>query len=111
MVNTTLTRNIIVAAVGVLLSLSASLVYAEENYPTKSIQLVIPYAPGGSSDSTARALAESASKILKQPIVIVNKPGAAGAIGTAYIASAKSDGYTLRSEEHTSELQSRGHLV
>lgn len=95
MVNTTLTRNIIVAAVGVLLSLSASLVYAEENYPTKSIQLVIPYAPGGSSDSTARALAESASKILKQPIVIVNKPGAAGAIGTAYIASAKSDGYTL----------------
>lgn len=67
----------------------------ETKYPTKSITLVCQFAAGGSTDLLGRALANSASKHLGQPVVVENKPGASGTIGTDYALKAKPDGYTL----------------
>lgn len=65
------------------------------DYPTKSISIVLGVPPGGVTDMGARLLAQFMEKELKQPVVIVNKPGAAGTIGGYAVASAKPDGYTL----------------
>lgn len=61
----------------------------------KPVELVVPYPPGGSSDVIARMLAKSLDEQLKQSFVVVDKSGAATAIGTAYVARARNDGYTL----------------
>jgi tripartite-type tricarboxylate transporter receptor subunit TctC len=74
---------------------SAGLVGAQDNYPSKPIQMVVPFPPGGVADITGRPTALVMSKLLKQPIVIVNKPGAGGAIGMATVAKGRADGYTL----------------
>ena len=67
---------------------------AQAGYPAKPIQLVIPYPPGG-SDVMGRKLVIGMSQTLGQPIVVVNKPGASTQVGTAYVAAAAPDGYTL----------------
>jgi tripartite-type tricarboxylate transporter receptor subunit TctC len=72
---------------------------AAQNYPSKPIEWVVPYPPGGGTDVLARTLAESMGRTLGQPIVINNKPGAATSIGAAYAAEAKADGYTLLSAD------------
>ncbi len=64
------------------------------DYPEKAITLVVPYSPGGGADSAARVIAPALAGELKQPVVIENKAGAAGAIGVAYVARANPDGYT-----------------
>jgi tripartite-type tricarboxylate transporter receptor subunit TctC len=64
-------------------------------YPDKPIRLIVPYAPGGITDSLGRALAEGVSRELKQPIVVENKAGASAMIGTGMVANAPADGYTL----------------
>ena len=69
--------------------------WSQDNYPTKPIQMVVPFPPGGVADITGRPTAQVMSKILKKPIVIVNKPGAGGAIGMATVAKGQPDGYTL----------------
>lgn len=66
-----------------------------ESYPTKPLELVILFGAGGSADVSGRALAKATEVHLRQPIVPINKPGAGGAIGYAYVRSAKPDGYTL----------------
>ena len=68
---------------------------AADNYPTKTIQLVCPYAVGGVTDLSARLLAEKMGEILKQPVIVENKPGAGAALGTGYVAGSKPDGYTI----------------
>src|SRR5215510_9768448 len=68
---------------------------ADDPYPTRPITIVVPFPPGGIADLTARPLAASLERILKQPFVVSNKPGAAGAVGTQSVAVAKADGYTL----------------
>jgi len=64
-------------------------------YPTKPITLVVPYPPGGPNDTIARALGPELAKALAVPVVIENKPGAAGNIGTGHTARAAADGYTI----------------
>ncbi|WP_076997355.1 tripartite tricarboxylate transporter substrate binding protein [Variovorax sp. KK3] len=64
-------------------------------YPTRPIRVMIGFAPGGSTDAPMRVLAEAVSKILGQPVVIENKPGAAGVIPTQMLQAASPDGYTL----------------
>ncbi|GAA4334006.1 tripartite tricarboxylate transporter substrate binding protein [Variovorax defluvii] len=64
-------------------------------YPTRPIRVMIGFAPGGSTDAPMRVLAEAVAKILGQPVVIENKPGAAGVIPTQMLQAAPPDGYTL----------------
>ncbi|MFL6655291.1 MAG: tripartite tricarboxylate transporter substrate binding protein, partial [Sulfurifustis sp.] len=68
---------------------------ADAPYPSHPITLVVAFPPGGVADLTARPTAHSLQKILKQPVVVLNRPGAGGSVGTASVASAKPDGYTL----------------
>ncbi|MBT2757852.1 tripartite tricarboxylate transporter substrate binding protein [Mesobacillus foraminis] len=70
---------------------------AKSNYPTKAITMVVPFAPGGTTDSAARALAGVANKYLpnEQTVAIVNKDGGAGTIGMNDVVQAKPDGYTI----------------
>ena len=78
------------------LALSSALTaQAQNTYPIKSINLVVPYGAGGSADSRSRQLAQKMSVILKQPIVVDNKPGAGGNIGTEFVARSVPDGYTI----------------
>jgi len=69
--------------------------FAQGTYPDRPIRLVVPFPPGGGADNLARAIVPKAAQILGQPIVIDNKPGAGGNIGSAEVARAAPDGYTL----------------
>lgn len=70
--------------------------YAQEaKYPSKTITLVVPFPAGGSVDVAGRAIGERLSKVLGQTVIIDNKSGAGGAIGSTFVAKAKPDGYTL----------------
>lgn len=64
-------------------------------YPEKSVTLICVWGAGGANDSIARKVAETMKKYFPQPVVVVNRPGAAGAVGTAEIVAAKPDGYTI----------------
>jgi tripartite-type tricarboxylate transporter receptor subunit TctC len=67
----------------------------QEKYPNRPITIVAPFPPGGVADLTARPVAAALEKVLKSPVVVVNKTGAAGAVGMSYVATSKPDGYTL----------------
>lgn len=68
---------------------------AAESYPSKTIKLVVPFAPGGVTDTSGRIVAEGLSKRLGQQVIVENKPGASGNIGAQQVASSAPDGYTL----------------
>ena len=87
-------QNIAIAVVGVMTALSSHMAWAQ-NYPAKPVTLVIPFPPGGGTDTGGRILAEQLSKKWGQPVVVENKGGAAGQIGADMVAKAKPDGYTL----------------
>lgn len=70
---------------------------AQEVYPSRPLQVIVPFAPGGVADLTSRPLAANLEKILKQPVVVVNKAGAGGGLGVQQAAVSKPDGYTLLS--------------
>lgn len=76
-------------------ALWSTAVGAQDNWPSKPIRLVVPFAAGGANDLMARSAAEGASKILGQPVVIDNRGGAGGTIGADIVAKAAPDGYTL----------------
>ncbi len=68
---------------------------AEAPYPNRPIELVVPVTPGGVSDITVRTYSEELSRILKVPVILVNRAGGAGIQGTTYVLRARKDGYTL----------------
>ena len=72
-------------AVAALCALGAPLAQAQ-SYPSKPITIVVPYAPGGSNDNFARVLGKGLSAALKQPVIVDNKPGASGNMGTAFVS-------------------------
>ncbi len=76
-------------------ALFCSAVAFAQSYPTRPLQLVVPFPPGGVADLTGRPLAHSLEKFLKQPVIIVNRAAAAGAVGYATVANAAPDGYNL----------------
>ena len=75
--------------------LSAQAQSSASDYPNHPITLIVPYAPGGGNDVVARAVAEPMSKSLGQPVVIENRGGAGGSVGTRQVAKSPPDGYTL----------------
>ncbi|MFO1413238.1 MAG: tripartite tricarboxylate transporter substrate binding protein [Burkholderiales bacterium] len=76
-------------------ALAASAALAQSSYPTKPVNIIVPWPPGGPSDIAARPLAKGLQDELKQPFVIDNRGGAGGNIGTAMVTKAAPDGYTL----------------
>lgn len=82
-------------AVAALGAFSVATAQSASSYPDKPIRLIVPFAPGGNTDVVARIVAEGLGKKLKQSIVVENRAGAAGIVGTEYVARAAPDGYTL----------------
>lgn len=74
---------------------ATGLAWGAANYPDKPIRLIVPFAPGGATDVVARLLSQRMGEALGQPMVIENRPGANGLIGTDAVARAEPDGYTL----------------
>jgi tripartite-type tricarboxylate transporter receptor subunit TctC len=68
---------------------------AQTDYPNRPITWIVPFAPGGVTDNAARFTAKSLGERLGQPIIVENKPGAGGIVGSEYVANAKPDGYTF----------------
>lgn len=89
-----LTAFVLLFLSGVIL-FAAGLVYSQEKFPTRGIEMVIPFAPGGAADVGTRIVADELSRVLKVSVTPVNKPGASGTIGAAYVLKSKRDGYTL----------------
>jgi len=83
-------------ALAAVFALSAAIpAAAQEPFPSRPIQLVVPQAPRGAADLHARPLAQVMERILKQPVVVVNKPGAGSIMGTQFVANSRPDGYTM----------------
>jgi tripartite-type tricarboxylate transporter receptor subunit TctC len=82
------------AAGSALLSASGAL-FAQEEYPSRPLNMIVPFPPGGVADTVGRPVAEALGRILKQPVVVENRAGAGGGIGMAHVAKARPDGYTL----------------
>src|SRR3954449_5832804 len=79
----------------VALAASLSAPALGQGYPNKPIRLVVPYAAGGVSDIMGRALAQKLGELIGQPIIVENRAGAAGALGTDATAKSAPDGYTI----------------
>jgi tripartite-type tricarboxylate transporter receptor subunit TctC len=90
-------RRFLGAAATAAASLAIRPGYAQDGYPSHAITIINPFPPGGASDVVTRPLAAAMEPILKQPVVIETKAGAAGAVGAQVAATSKPDGYTLLS--------------
>ena len=89
-------RTFSVTAKSLILGLMAMMNIAfAQSYPDRPIVLVVPNPPGGLVDTSARLLSEPLTRVIGQPVVVDNKPGASGNTAYQYVAKAKPDGYTL----------------
>jgi tripartite-type tricarboxylate transporter receptor subunit TctC len=79
----------------ILIGFAGAPAQAQDKYPSKPVTILLGYPPGGSTDTTARALAPVLERNLGQPVVIQNRPGAAALVGTMQVANASPDGYTI----------------
>jgi len=90
----------LIKAIALLTAITSALINpltssAQSNYPNKPINFIVPYGAGGGADSRSRQIAQKMSVILGQPIIVDNKPGGGGNIGTEFISRAAPDGYTI----------------
>src|SRR5690242_10938911 len=90
-------RRFIGASAAAAAALAVRPSFAQDAYPSHAITIINPFPPGGASDVVTRPLASAMEPILKQPVVIETKAGAAGQVGAQVAATAKPDGYTLLS--------------
>lgn len=86
--------NVRIATLAACAAMAAIPVYGQ-TYPTKPVRIIVPYAAGGNTDITARAIAEKLTPVLKQQVIVENRPGASTNIGSDAVARAAPDGYTL----------------
>lgn len=91
----TRTRRILLAVAAAIAVLAAARAAPAQTYPQRPVQLVVPFPPGGPADIVARPLADRLMAALGQPVIVLNKPGASGTLGAAFVAKAEPDGYTL----------------
>lgn len=84
-----------VAAIVTAIAVVATAPSYAQDFPSRPITIVVPYAPGGSADQNARMLGATMSKTLGQPVIVQNKVGASGNVGNAFVANAAPDGYTV----------------
>ena len=97
---------ILAITVGILLAASPAIAAAD--FPTRPLQIVVPFTAGGNTDTIARLLAEHMQDSLKQPVTVVNRPGAGTNIGAAYVANGNPDGYTMLLEDQRDARASCG---
>jgi len=90
-----MSRPLAALALALLAAVLATAASAQQDYPTHTVTMVVPFPPGGVADITARPLAEVMGRHLKQSVVVENKSGAGGGVGMQYVARAKPDGYTI----------------
>ena len=88
-------RSFVVGTAASAATLAAGRAIAQDAYPSRTITVVSPFPPGGVSDTITRPLDAALESVFKQPVVLENKSGAAGAVGAQFVAAAKPDGYTL----------------
>ncbi len=89
-------RHIALCVLGSLAAMAAALpAHAQSTYPTKPIRIIVPYPAGGTTDQVARMIAQPMQELLGQTVIIDNKPGAGGTIGTDLASKQPADGYTL----------------
>lgn len=98
-------RRILKALAGVAAGAGVSTAAAQETFPSKPVQVIVAYPPSGGTDTLARLITAELAKMLGQPFLVVNRPGAAGAIGTSMAARAAPDGYTLLLDTGNSTLR------
>lgn len=79
----------------ILMALACPCAARADGYPSRPITWVLPFPAGGNVDTNARVVAKAVGDILRQPVIIENKGGAGGLIGTEYVVRAKPDGYTI----------------
>lgn len=80
---------------GAIALASLSSISAAQTYPSQAIKFVVPYSPGGTSDAIGRQVGQRLAEVIKQPVIIENKAGAGGTVGTSQVAKAAPDGYTV----------------
>ena len=88
-------RAILLACTAALAATTTVATAQSAEWPAKTLRIVVPYPPGGSSDIIARSISQSLSELLKQTVIVENKPGANGNLGADYVAKAEPDGYTM----------------
>lgn len=90
-----LSRRRLAAFSAALLGLFAIPAFAQDSYPQRPVKLIVPFAPGGSTDLVARLVADRMQATLGQPVVVDNRAGGGGMIGSEAVARADADGYTV----------------
>ncbi|HEX2216973.1 MAG TPA: tripartite tricarboxylate transporter substrate binding protein [Xanthobacteraceae bacterium] len=90
-----MSRILLHAGLALLAAVLTALPAAAQNYPARAVNMIIPFPPGGNTDLMGRALQEELRKALGQPVIVINKGGAAGTIGIIDVIRAQPDGYTL----------------
>ncbi len=88
-------RTVLLTVAGIGAASLAARLGAQSAYPSRPVRLIIPFAPGGSTDVLGRKLAAQLTEVLGNPVVVENKAGSAGVVGCAFVANAQPDGYTL----------------